>query len=530
MQNSQENSVDKQDEERNQEITDRIVSSPSTIQSTKQPSAKKNAVYNLISKLLVTIIPVITTPYLARVLGEVGNGQISYVSSIITYFTLAASLGFATYGQREIAKCRDDREQRSIVFWEIFTTKVITTTVSLGVLAALIFTIGFGERYNTLMLIMSLQVLAVIFDIEYLYTGEENFKSIAIRNIIVKLIGVALIFIFVRTADDVWVYALYLSLSTVFSFMIMWLGLKKYVGFVSPKKLKPWRHLKGTLIIFLPMVITSLFTTFDKTMIGWLSPNPDYDNGCYEQAYKINNIAQTFITISSAVMMSRNVYAYKKGDIESMNNNIYKTCRYVWLTSLFLVSGFLVLSENFCGWFLGEGYAEVPTLMYIMAIRLLVSGFSIVFGDRFIAMDKERFWMISVMVGAATNIGINAILIPIWGAIGAAVATAACEVMILIIMCILTFRKNGLSFKRVFCPVWRYLMAAGEMFCVMFIMQQLMPYTVWSFFVIGLTGAALFAGMLLLLRDDFFIGLLRSVFGKLFAKFGRKDKNGRKDK
>ena len=496
----------------------------------KSPNIKKNAIYSLISKLLITIIPVVTTPYLARVLGEVGNGQISYVSSIITYFTLAASLGFATYGQREIAKCRDDREQRSITFWEIFTTKVITTTVSLGVLAVLIFTIGFGERYNTLMLIMSLQVIAVIFDIEYLYTGNENFKSIAIRNIIVKVIGVALIFIFVRTADDVWIYALYLSLSTVFSYLIMWTGIKKYVGFVSIKKLKPWRHLKGTFIIFLPMVITSLFTTFDKTMIGMLSPNPDYDNGCYEQAYKINNIAQTFITIFSGVIMPRNVYAYNTGDIETMNNNVYKTCRYVWITSLFLVAGFMVLSENFCEWFLGAGYDEVPLLLYIMSIRLLVSGFSIIFGDRFIAMGKEKYWMISVLIGAITNIGINAILIPIWGAIGAAIATAACEVVILIIMSILTFRNNGLSFKNVFAPSWRYIIAAGEMFCVMFIMQQFMPYIVWSFFVIGLTGAALFAGMLLLLRDDFFIGLLRSVFGKVFAKFGRKDNNGRKDK
>ena len=96
-------------------------------------SLKKNAIYNLISKLLAIITPFITTPYLARVLGEEGNGQISYVSSIIAYFTLAASLGFSVYGQREIAKCQDDREQRSLVFWEIFTTKVILTCLSLAV-------------------------------------------------------------------------------------------------------------------------------------------------------------------------------------------------------------------------------------------------------------------------------------------------------------------------------------------------------------------------------------------------------------
>lgn len=491
----------------------------------QRPSAKKNALYNLISKLLVSIIPIITTPYLARVLGEEGNGQISYVSSIITYFVLAASLGFATYGQREIAKCRDDREQRSIVFWEIFITKVVTTTLSLGVLAILIFIVGFGEKYNTLMLIMSLQVVAVIFDIEYLYTGNENFRSIAIRNIIVKIIGIVLIFVFVRSANDVWVYALYLSLSTVCSYLIMWTGLKKYVSFISIKNVKPWRHLKGTLIIFLPMVITSLFTTFDKTMIGILSPNPDYDNGCYDQAYKINNIAQSFIIIFSSVMIPRNVYAYKTGDIETMNNNIYKTGRYIWFSSLFFIAGFFVLSNNFCSWFLGDGYTEVPILMYIMTIRLLVSGFSIMLGDRFIAMDKERYWMLSVLVGAVMNIGINAALIPMFGAIGATIATAACEIGIFLIMCVLTFYKKRLSFKRVFASVWRYAISAAEMFCIMFIMQSVLPYTIWSFFVIGVAGSMAYVIMLFLLNDTFLKGLMKSVFKRL--RRGKKNNVGK---
>ncbi len=491
-------------------------------------SLKKNAIYNLISKLLAIITPFITTPYLARVLGEEGNGQISYVSSIIAYFTLAASLGFSVYGQREIAKCQDDREQRSLVFWEIFTTKVILTCLSLAVLAVLIFVVGFGENYDKLMMIMSLQVIAVIFDIEYLYMGEENFKSIAIRNMFVRIAGVVLILIFVRTENDVWIYALYLSLSAVFSYLIMWIGLKRYIGTVSIKKLRPWRHLKGSLIIFFPLVITSLFTTFDKTMIGLLSVRPDYDNGCYEQAYKINSIAQTFILLFSSIMMSRNTYAYKNGRMDEMNANIYKTSRYVWLTSLYLVAGFMVLSENFCGWFLGDGYLEVPLLLYIMTVRLLVSGFSAIFGDRFVAMGKEKYWMLAVLAGAISNIGLNAFMIPICGAIGAAVATAVCEVMILVIMLILTLKMKGLSVRTMMKSFWKYLIAAAEMFCIMFIMRYFIPDTIWAFFVIGGAGTIVYVLMLTLLRDDFFIGLVRSLLSKVFAK--RKNRqNGEKD-
>lgn len=481
-------------------------------------SLKKNAIYNLISKLLTLLIPLITTPYLARILGEEGNGQISYVSSIITYFTLAASLGFSVYGQREIAKYRNGITEKSIVFWEVFIMKLLCTILSFAVLITLIFTVGFGSRYNQLMLIMSLQVVAVLFDIEFLYMGEENFKSIALRNIAIKAIGVALIFIFVKDSGDVWVYALYLSLTSVVSYFVMWMGLFRHVKFVSIKKLFPWRRLKASLIIFIPLVITTLFTTFDKTMIGLLSPNPDYDNGCYEQAYKLNSVAQTFVTVFSSVLMARNASDYKNGNIESMNRHMFKTGRYVLLTSLFFVVGFGVLSENFCSWFLGDGYVEVPMLLQIMSIRLVVSGYSVAFGDRFIAMGKEKLWLIAVSAGAVANIGINYLMIPVYGAIGAAIATAACEVMSLIVMCILTFRKHGLPWKPFVFPIWKYLIAAAASFGIMFLMQYYLVKAVWSFIVIGLVGAIVYAGLLIVMRDSFFTELIQMLFRKIFKR------------
>lgn len=481
-------------------------------------SLKSNTIYNLISKLLTFIIPVITTPYLARVLGENGNGQISYVSSIITYFILAASLGFSVYGQREIAKCRDNKKQKSIVFWEIVIVKFCTTILSCAILMTFIFTVGFGEKYNMLMMIMSLQVIAIIFDVEFLYMGEENFKAIAIRNILVKAIGLVLIFVFVKTEKDVWIYALYLSCSVVFSYLIMWVGIGRIIGKVQLRWLHPFNHLKGALIVFLPMVITSLFTTFDKTMIGLLSPNPDYDNGCYEQAYKINNVAQTIITVFSSVMMSRNAYEYKCGRIDVMNEHIYKTSRYVWLTSIFFVAGFIVLSDNFSSWFLGEGYNEVPLLFRIMCVRLVVSGFSIILGDRFIVIGKEKYWMISVAVGAVSNILINYFTIPTYGAIGAAVATALCEVVILIAMITLTAIGGGLSLKKLVSCSWRYLLAGALMGGTMYVIQMFMDYGILSFLVIGAVGSIVYGVCLLVLRDDFTLELLKSVFDKVIGK------------
>ena len=484
-------------------------------------SIKKNAIYNLISKLLTLLIPVITTPYLARVLGEEGNGQISFVLSVISYFSLFAALGFSIYGQREIAKHLDNRQERSVVFWEIFVTKLVTTLISLGVFASIFFTVGFGDQYNNLFFIMSIQVIAVIFDIEFLYTGQSNFKAIALRNIGVKIIGVVLIFVFVRTQSDIWIYALYLSASVLFACLIMWVGLHRMVNIVPIKTLKPWKHIKGALIVFLPVVITSLFTTFDKTMIGLLSPNPDYDNGCYEQAYKINTVAQSFILIFSSVTMSRNVFDFKCGNIASMNERVYKTSRYIWLSSVFFVVGFLVLSKNFSSWFLGDGYYEVPLLFCIMSIRLLVSGFSTIFGDRFIAMGKEKQWMLSVLVAALTNIIANYFMIPIYGAIGAAIATALCEVMIMLIMGFLTFKDKGLSLKRMVLPGWKYIVAGGFSFGVMYLMQYFLVNAIWSFVTIGITGGCVYALILFILKDSFFIEMVQMVLNRVKKFFRR---------
>ena len=151
----------------------------------KTISLKKNFIFNLATQILNLVVPLITTPYLARVLHETGNGQYSYAYSIITYFILFANLGFNFYGQREIARTRDDKYQMSKIFWEIFVLRTICSVVSFGILLSIVFTIGFGEKYNLIILILSMQVVGSMFDILFYFQGNENFKAIAIRTIVI---------------------------------------------------------------------------------------------------------------------------------------------------------------------------------------------------------------------------------------------------------------------------------------------------------------------------------------------------------
>lgn len=477
--------------------------------TTARRSLKSNFIYNFISQILTLIVPLVTTPYLSRVLHETGNGRYTFSASIISYFVLFASLGFDIYGQRQIAACQNDTEEKSKVFWELFILKTALTALSLGVLYTLIFTVGFGENYNLLILILSIQVITIPFDIQYLFRGEENFKSIAVRSIIMRLIGLVCIFIFVRTENDTWIYALCFAASVIISNLVMWPSIIKRIKPVAFRNLKLWRHLKPSLLIFLPTLAVTVYSIFDKTMIGLLAANPDYENGCYEQAYKINGVALLPVTIISSVMISRNAHDFREG--ESLEGHLGFAVNYVWMVGLPLIAGFAVLAGNLSSWFLGEGYAEVPLLLQIMSVRFVVSGMGVIFGDQlFIAIGREKYPTIATISAACVNLLLNFLLIPRYGALGAAIATAVCEVVVTTILAVFAIRQKFVTFKMLFGSCWRYFIATAVMFGAIFAMQYLLPYAIWSFALITLTGMALYAAVLFILRDSLFLSAVKS--------------------
>lgn len=475
-----------------------------------------NFIFNFISQILTLAIPLITAPYLARVLHETGNGQYSYSCSIITYFVLFANLGFDIYGQRQVAAHNNNKELISKVFWEIFVIKCLTTIVSLTVLITLLYTVGFGDNYNKLILILSIQVLAVPFDIQFLFRGQENFAAIAIRSIITKVIGLICVFCFVKQESDLWIYTLCMSLTVVGSNLIMWFSLKKNIFLINIHELKIFRHLKPAILIFLPTLAVTIYSVFDKTMIGILSENPDYENGCYEQAYKLNSIMLLLVTIISPVLVSRNSNDYSKNGIEEIRNNLYFACNYVFIIGTPLIVGNFVLSKNLCSWFLGDGYEEVPKLLNIMSIRFILSGFGEVFGNQlFIAIGKEKYPMIATFIAAFLNVGLNALLIPHIGAIGAAITTAISEAIVTVILILFVVKGKYLSIKKICAMVWKYLISAAIMFVPIYFMDKCLGYTIWSFILIAVSGGCVYGLVLLVLKDKFMLNLLKAGIGKI---------------
>lgn len=483
---------------------------------TKEPNLKKNFFFNLANQILGLIAPFITAPYLSRVLHEAGNGQISYASSIITVFILFATLGFTTYGQREIAKVRNDKVERSKVFWEIVILKTLTTAITSAVFFALLYTIGF-KKSNDLIAWYSIQLIGTALDITFYYYGEEDFQSLALQSIFVKTVGIVLTFCLVKTENDVWIHALCSILTTVASNVIMWVPLRKRIAFIKPTELSFKRHWIPTLEIFVPQLAITIYSVVDKLMIGWFASNSDYENGCYEQAYKINSMALLLVTVISPILLPRNAHDYQVGNMEEFHRHIDFTIHYTWMMGTPLIAGFAVLSYSLSSWFLGPGYAEVPLLMQIMSVRFILSGFAELCGTQiYIAIGKQKYFTISTIITAVINIILNYFFIRNWGATGAAITTAISELINAVILIVLACKQKYFTLKQFFLSSWKYLLSSGIMFATIYFMQKYMVIAAWSFFVIMFTGGIEYFLLLMLFHDSFFLTWFKRIWNKLF--------------
>ena len=260
-------------------------------------SLKKNYIYNLTYQILVMIVPLITTPYLSRVLGAESIGIYSYTLSITTYFILFGSLGVAMYGQ-------------SKVFYEILLMRFTTLGISI-----IIFYITFAMKgqYSVYYKILLLEIIANALDISWFFQGIEEFKKTVIRNTIVKVVSVMCIFTFVKSSNDLNKYFLIYVLSTFLGNISLWMYMPKYIERISIKELQIFRHLKPTVGLFVPQVAVQIYTVLDKTMIGAIVEDKS-EVGFYEQAQKMIKLLITISTSLGTVMVPRMANTFARGD------------------------------------------------------------------------------------------------------------------------------------------------------------------------------------------------------------------------
>ncbi len=514
-----------------------IVESNSNNQIKK--NLKKNYIYNLIYQIFVMIVPLVTTPYISRVLSAEGVGKFSFTSSLQDYFTLFATLGFGFYAQRLIAFNQNNKDEQSKIFWEIIIVRLFSVSIAIIVNLILYFT-NVYKQYSELMVFWNLSILAVAFDITFLFQGNEDYNKIVFRNIIIKLITICLVFVLVKNSNDVWIYVILTSSATLFGNLSLWLYLPKYLNKINLKNLHPIRHVKPTIQLFIPTIASTIYTVLDKTLIGLLIKDTytvvetkvvdgvetsveivkkysDLENGYYAQSEKIVKISIQLLNALGTVMVPRNSKLYAEGKTEELKKNIYFTSNYILLLGIPIMFGLISISQLLVPWFLGEGYNKCIHLIQLFTPLVLFIGFSFLFGTQYlIPTGRDKKYTKAIIVGACTNLILNCILIPFFLSYGAVIASLVAEFFVTLIM-YLSIRKE-ISIKVILRQAIKPLIAGIIMLITIYFITKLFTSSFLGILIVVFIGALIYFLILILLKEKLVWNEIKRLISKICKK------------
>ncbi len=389
-------------------------------------SIKYNALMNIVLTLSNIVFPLITFPYISRVLSPEGVGITNFFFAIGNYSVLIATLGMGTYGIRQISKSRNDKEELSKTMQELI---IINLVMSLFVLSILIILTFFIEKFNNelgLVIITCLTVLSSVFSLGWLYSGLEQYDYITKRSLFFKIISLILIFILVKDREDYIVYSSITLFSTLGSNIMNVYHSRKYVSFKLKKNLKFKKHIKPILYLFSSLLAVNVYTNLDTVMLGFV--NGDEAVGLYSVASKIKWLLLMLITSGSAVLLPRLSLYVSNKERDKFNKILKDTTSLILMISIPMAIYFIFMAKDSIKLLGGESFLEATFTMQILMPILIISGFSNIMGNQILLpLNKEKYFMYAVTVGAIINLILNVFLIPIYGISGAAIATLVAE-------------------------------------------------------------------------------------------------------
>ena len=458
----------------------------------------KNYIYSNIYQLILVVTPLITTPYLTRAMGAEVLSINSWTANIVQWFVLFGIMGINKYGNREIAKVRDNQEQLSRTFIEIFLMQI--STLAISSIVYLVYIIVFNPVYKIIMLIQGITLIGVAVDITWFFYGIEDLKKVTIRNVAVKLIGIALIFALVKGSEDLIAFVLINTLTGVFGQVIVWSQLVKQITYYKVKFKDVIKHYKPNFALFIPQIAISVYSILDITMLGALYEDLRFVN-FYEQSSKLVKMFMFFITSIGSVMLPRIANIYAKNEHEKIKTYLQKTFNFAFYLSIPMIFGIVSIIHNFIGWFLPSEYSVVGNMIIAISPIILFISISNVYGIQYmvpIGMTKQ--YSISVICGAIINFIINLILIPQFGAYGAIVGSVVAELMVTSVQYFFIRKQLKLKIenKSLLNVIISSLIMANVVYMVGLLGQNILVNLAQA-----LAGLLVYFMMLLILKDPF---------------------------
>lgn len=395
-------------------------------------SLKFNALMNMILTSSSLIFPLITVPYVSRVLNPAGIGAVAFAQSIISYFSLAALLGIQMYGVRACAQVRDDKVMLSQTVEELILILVLSTSM---VFVAYVCTLFFVPRFTAdrpLYLMFSLALWLASFGVEWFYQAIEQYTYITVRSIIVKIIGLVLMFAFVHETSDYRIYGCIIIFTGYGSNILNMIRLRSLVTFVPFSQLNIRRHFKPMRSFLISSISSGMYVQADIVMLGLLSNNTIV--GIYQLVAKIKGILTSAINSVVTVMLPRLSY-YAKHSKKEYDALMIKNIEFVLVFSYAGMACVALCPEAIIDIIAGDQYRDaVVPMLYILPTLLLVS-LNAVLSQYLISSDRERQYATVNFIGLICAFVYCALLIPTLGAVGAALSCTMSELTALIVRC-----------------------------------------------------------------------------------------------
>ena len=473
----------------------------------------KNYIYNLAYQILVLIAPLVTAPYLARVLGADNLGISSYVNSSGNIIVTVSLLGIYAYGTRQTAYVRDSRESLTKTFWELLFTRIILGTIGTVVYIAYTF---IDSNQSIFFLIFYPYVFAQFIDCSWIYVGLEDMKPAVLKNFITKLVNIVGIFLLVRNRNDLWIYILLLAITTLIANVSIYFQLPKYIGGPKgeerPEFKRIFHHIKGSLYLFLPQVASLLYLQVDKVMLKWLT-GQTAQISFYDNAEKMISIPLSIITVLSTVMMPRIANEFKKNNNDAIHDLLLKAGRVALLLAFPLMFGILCIANQLIPWYLGEEFLPTATAMMILTPIVLFNSLAGISGAQYFTATNQIGILMKAYISAAVlNIIINAILIPKFGYIGAAIATVGSSLVSVVVQYYYLCKQMDL--RPLIGYGFKYLLGGLVMGVAIFFSTRTMSSTILTTFLQVLIGFVVYGLYLLIIRDR----LVKEILEKLKSK------------
>ena len=481
----------------------------------EKKSLRLNFIMNAILTMSSFLFPLISFPYVSRILGPEGTGRVDFATSLIAYFLMFAQLGIPTYGVRACAKVRDDRRQLTKTAQELLIINLVMSVLAYAVLAMGLILVPRLRQDRLLYILISLTIIFNTIGMEWLYKALEQYTYITVRSIAFKLISLGAMFALIHSRNDYVVYGGIAILASSASYLMNFFHARKYISLrpVWGYQFKP--HLKAVMVFFAMACATTVYTNMDKVMLGVMAT--EVDVGYYGAASRIKSILVSIVTSLGTVLLPRASYYVQRGEMDEFRKISRKALNFVVVAAIPLTLYFILFARQGILLLSGTEYLGAVVPMQFIMPTLLFIGLTNILGIQILVpTGREKLVLYSVIVGAVTDVICNLVLIPRYAAAGAAVSNLIAEAAVLVFQILALRREVGGAFRRI--SYWKILLGLGAGTAAS---MWIMGMGLGAFPALVLSACLFFAAyglVLLVTKEQLVLDVLTQMLGKFKKK------------